>query len=180
MNFVFIVYTIMNKIVIYLKYFITFICGQIFATWAQFYTMKNPGWSVFKSTAVAMPFAWIDWIFLTYAIDLSNKHNLLTHIQNIFTLIMIQVGLFLIMMKYFLKKPLYKSDYVSFLLIFIAFAISYQNYISKLFKIKIPEAIDKKNNKEIIQKIEQKIEQKIGQKIEQKIENIEQNIEQNI
>jgi hypothetical protein len=90
-----------------------------------------------KAFLIAIPFAWIGWIFLTYAIDLSHTHNLLTPIQDIFTLILTQFGLILLINKFYLKQEITNSDYIAFILILMAFAISYEHVISKTFKLEI-------------------------------------------
>ena len=128
----------MNIIVTYFKFFSSFIISQMFSMWGQYYTLKFPNISMIKAFLIAIPFAWIGWIFLTYAIDLSHAHNLLTPIQDIFTLILTQFGLILLINKFYLKQEITNSDYIAFILTLMAFAISYEHVISKTFKIEIP------------------------------------------
>ena len=130
----------MNKILIYLKFFFSFIVSQIFSVWGQFYTLKFPNLSMLKAFAIAIPFAWSGWVFLTYSIDISHMNNLFTPMQNIFTLIMTQFGLALLLNKFYLNKYVNKSDLIGFLLILVAFAISYEHLISKTFGLEIPKA----------------------------------------
>jgi hypothetical protein len=47
--------------------------------------------------------------------------------------------LVLVINKYYLKKELFTSDYIAFLIILLGFVISFQNTISKFFNIPIPE-----------------------------------------
>lgn len=129
----------MNSFLLYLKFFLSFVVSQMFSMWGQFYTLKFPNLSMLNAFAIAIPFAWAGWVFLTYAIDLSHKNNLLTPLQDIFTLILTQFALILLINKFYLKQNITKSDYIAFILLLVAFAISYEHLFSKWFNIEIPK-----------------------------------------
>ena len=96
-----------------------------------------------KALAMALPFAWLDWFFMTIAVNLGHKYKLVTETQDTFLLIITQFTVILLMNKFFLKQPLSNSDLVAFGIILLAFAISYMNLVSKSLGIPIPKK-DKK------------------------------------
>ena len=100
-----------------------------------------------KALAMALPFAWLDWFFMTIAVNLGHKYKLVTETQDTFLLIITQFTVILLMNKFFLKQPLSNSDLVAFGIILLAFAISYMNLVSKSFGIPIPKK-DKKDEAE--------------------------------
>ena len=135
----------MNKILLYIQFLASFIIAQSVSIWGQFYTLKYPNLSMVKAFAMALPFAWLDWFFMTIAVNLGHKYKLVSATQDTFLLIITQFTVILLMNKFFLKQPLSTSDLVAFGIILLAFAISYMNLVSKLFGIPIPKK-DKKND----------------------------------
>jgi hypothetical protein len=137
----------MNKILLYVQFLASFIIAQSISMWGQFYTLKYPNLSMLKALAMALPFAWLDWFFMTIAVNLGHKYKLVTETQDTFLLIITQFTVILLMNKFFLKQPLSNSDLVAFCIILLAFAISYMNLVSKSFGIPIPKK-DKKDEAE--------------------------------
>ena len=135
----------MNKILLYIQFLASFIIAQSVSMWGQFYTLKYPNLSMAKAFAMALPFAWLDWFFMTIAVNLGHKYKLVSATQDTFLLIITQFTVILLMNKFFLKQPLSTSDLVAFGIILLAFAISYMNLVSKLFGIPIPKK-DKKDD----------------------------------
>ena len=135
----------MNKILLYIQFLASFIIAQSVSIWGQFYTLKYPNLSMVKAFAMALPFAWLDWFFMTIAVNLGHKYKLVSATQDTFLLIITQFTVILLMNKFFLKQPLSTSDLVAFGIILLAFAISYMNLVSKLFGIPIPKK-DKKDD----------------------------------
>ena len=140
----------MNKIIYYIQFLASFIIAQSISMWGQFYTLKYPNIAMFKACLMAIPFAWLDWFFMTIAISLGHKYNLVSETQDTFLLIITQFILVLIINHFFLKQVLSKSDIIAFFVILLAFAISFSSLVSKLMGIPIPKKV-KKNEKEEVE-----------------------------
>ena len=137
----------MNKILLYVQFLASFIVSQSFSMWGQFYTLKYPNISMFKAFLMAIPFAWLDWFFMTIAVGLGHKHKSVTETQDIFLLIITQFTVILLINYFFLKQKLSKSDLVAFGIILIAFAISFMNLVSKAAGIPVPKKVKKAEDK---------------------------------
>ncbi len=137
----------MNKILLYIQFLASFIISQSFSMWGQFYTLKYPNISMFKAFLMAIPFAWLDWFFMTIAVGLGHKHKLVTETQDTFLLIITQFTVILLINYFFLKQKLSKSDIVAFGVILVAFAISFLNLVSKVAGIPIPKKVKKEEDK---------------------------------
>lgn len=132
----------MNKILLYIQFLASFIVAQSFSMWGQFYTLKYPNLSMFKAFLMAIPFAWLDWFFMTIAVGLGHKHKLVTETQDTFLLIITQFTVILLINYFFLKQKLSKSDIVAFFVILVAFAISFLNLASNIMGIPIPKKVE--------------------------------------
>jgi hypothetical protein len=97
---------------------------------------------------MSLPFIWLDWIFLTYAITLLHKHSLLTNTQFLFTIIVFQFGAAMVMNKFYLKQTINPSDYIAFGLIIIAYIISELHMFSKFFNLPIPKETSSEDEKQ--------------------------------
>ena len=128
-----------TKIYDYILYFASFITSQALSMWGQYFTLKFKNLTNWEALKMAMPFAWIDWIFLTFAIDLGHTKKLVTPTQDTFLLITSQFTLVNIINYFYLKQKIYFSDFIAFFLILLAYAISFFNLISKLFNIPVPK-----------------------------------------
>ena len=87
----------------YIAFAILFIMGQSAAMWGLYYTLPFKNLSMFQAYKMAIPFAWLDWIFMTLAINIGHKYNLVTPTQDTFILIIVQFSLILIINQYYLK-----------------------------------------------------------------------------
>lgn len=131
----------MDKIKQYILYFITFIIGQSFSMWGQYFTLKYPKLSMVQAFKIAIPFAWVDWFFVTIAVGIAKAQQLFTETQDIFILIITQFCLVLLINKFYLKQPISKSDFVCFVIILFAFFVSYNHLLSYATNTPIPEKI---------------------------------------
>jgi hypothetical protein len=136
------------RFVQYLAYAILFITGQSAAMWGLYYTLPFKNLSMWQAYKMAIPFAWLDWLFMTFAINVGHKYNLVTPTQDTFVLIIVQFVLILIINQYYLKQDIFRSDIVAFFLILIGLFISFFNIVSKL--LGIPIVKDKK--KDLVEK----------------------------
>ena len=137
----------MNKILLYIQFLASFIIAQSVSMWGQYYTLKYPNISMFKAFLMAIPFAWLDWFFMTIAVGLGHKHKLVTETQDTFLLIITQFTVILLINYFFLKQKLSKSDIVAFGVILIGFAISFLNLVSKAAGIPVPKKVKKEEDK---------------------------------
>ena len=131
----------MNKTYPYILYFITFIIGQGFSMWGQYFTLKYPNMTMVQAFKAAIPFAWADWFFITIAVGIAKAQKLFTETQTIFILIITQFILVLLINQFFLKQAISKSDYVCFGVIMLAFYVSYTNAISRITGTPVPEKV---------------------------------------
>ena len=136
----------MDKILLYIQFLASFIVAQSFSMWGQFYTLKYPNLSMFKAFLMAIPFAWLDWFFMTIAIGLGHKHKLVTETQDTFLLIITQFTVILLINYFFLKQKLSKSDIIAFFVILVAFAISFLNLASNVMGIPIPKKVEEEED----------------------------------
>ena len=93
---------------------------------------------MFQAYKMAIPFAWLDWVFMTLAINVGHKYNLVTPTQDTFILIIVQFVLILLINQYYLKQDIFRSDIIAFFLVLLGLCISFFHIVSKLFSIPIP------------------------------------------
>jgi len=132
-----------SKMYYYILYFASFITSQSLSMWGQYFTLKFKNLTNWEAFKMAIPFAWVDWFFLTIAIDIGNTYKLVTPTQDTFLLIIVQFCLVLLINHFYLKQNVYFSEVVAFMLILIAYSISLFNLVSYALNIPLP----KKNKK---------------------------------
>ena len=124
----------------YLLWLLAFICAQASSMWGQFFTLKLPNISMFAAYKMAIPFAWLDWLFMSMAVNIGDKYKLVTPTQDTFTLITLQFTAILLINHFYLHQPLFRSDIVAFFLILFGFAVSFNNMLSKVMGRPVPTA----------------------------------------
>jgi hypothetical protein len=117
---------------------LAFICAQAASMWGQFFTLKFPNMGMFAAYKMAIPFAWLDWLFMSAAVNIGDKYKLVTPTQDTFTLIMLQFTAILIINHFYLHQPLFRSDIVAFFMILFGFAVSFNNMLSKVLGRPVP------------------------------------------
>jgi hypothetical protein len=122
----------------YFLWFIAFVCSQASSMWGQFVTLKYPNMGMFAAYKMAIPFAWLDWLFMSIAVNIGDKNKLVTPTQDTFTLITLQFTAILIINHFYLHQPLFRSDIVAFFLILFGFAVSFNNMLSKALGRPVP------------------------------------------
>ena len=95
---------------------------------------------MFAAYKMAIPFAWLDWLFMSIAVNIGDKYKLVTPTQDTFTLITLQFTAILIINHFYLRQPLFRSDIVAFFLILFGFAVSFNNMLSKVMGRPVPTA----------------------------------------
>ena len=122
----------------YFLWFIAFVCAQASSMWGQFVTLKFPNMGMFAAYKMAIPFAWLDWLFMSVAVNIGDKYKLVTPTQDTFTLITLQFTAILLINHFYLHQPLFRSDIVAFFMILFAFAVSFNNMLSKTLGRPVP------------------------------------------
>ena len=124
----------------YFLWFISFVCAQASSMWGQYVTLKYPNMGMFAAYKMAIPFAWLDWVFMSIAVKLGDQYKLVTPTQDTFTLITLQFTAILIINHFYLHQPLFRSDIIAFFIILFGFAVSFNNLLSKVLKRPVPSA----------------------------------------
>ena len=122
----------------YLLWLMSFICAQAASMWGQFFTLKFPNMGMFAAYKMAIPFAWLDWLFMSMAVNIGDKYKLVTPTQDTFTLITLQFTAILIINHFYLHQSLFRSDIVAFFMILFGFAVSFNNMLSKALGRPVP------------------------------------------
>ena len=149
----------LSKLPYYVLFLFLFILAQSLSMWGQYVTLPFKNLTMWEAYKMAIPFAWLDWIFMTLAVMVGDKYKLVTPTQDIFLLIIIQFSLILLINNYYLKQPIHFSDIVAFFIILFGFAISFLNIISRVFnapfKKEQKEQKDQKEQEEQIDEIDE-------------------------
>lgn len=128
-----------NKVVQYILFLFLFITAQSFSMWGQYVTLPFKNLSTWEAYKMAIPFAWLDWFVMTYAVQVGDKYNLVTPTQDTFLLIIIQFALILLINHFYLKQKIFRSDIVAFFIIIAGFYVSFSNIVSHLLGIPVPK-----------------------------------------
>lgn len=128
-----------NKVVQYIIFLFLFITAQSFSMWGQYVTLPFKHLSNWEAYKMAIPFAWLDWFVMTYAVQVGDKYNLVTPTQDTFLLIIIQFALILLINHFYLKQKIYRSDIVAFFIIIAGFYVSFSNIVSHMLGIPVPK-----------------------------------------
>jgi hypothetical protein len=142
-------YSYLKKIPYYLLFLSLFIFAQSLSMWGQYVTLPYKNLSMWEAYKMAIPFAWMDWIILTFTVMLGDKYNLVTPTQDTFLLIIIQFSLILLINRFYLKQKVNRSDIIAFFIILFGFFVSFLHLISKFFGITIPSHQGSSNPDEI-------------------------------
>jgi len=133
------------KIPYYILFLTLFIIAQSLSMWGQFVTLPYKNLSMWEAYKMAIPFAWMDWVVMTFTVMVGDKYQLVTPTQDTFLLIIIQFCLILIINQYYLKQKVTRSDIIAFFIILIGFFVSFLHLVSKLFGIPIPSHLGSSN-----------------------------------
>jgi len=134
-----------NKLPYYILFLFLFILAQSLSMWGQFVTLPYKNLSMWEAYKMAIPFAWLDWLVMTFTVMVGDKYELVTPTQDTFLLIIIQFSLILIINRYYLKQKVTRSDIIAFFIILLGFFVSFLHIISKIFNIPIPKHLEYKN-----------------------------------
>jgi hypothetical protein len=96
----------------------------------------------------AIPFAWLDWAFMSVAVYIGDRYKLVTPTQDTLLLIIIQFVSILVINSLWLGQAVSKSDIFCFFIILLAFYISFSNIVSKTLGIKVPKKDEDKKDED--------------------------------
>jgi hypothetical protein len=128
-----------SKLPYYVLFLCLFILAQSLSMWGQYVTLPYKNLTMWEAYKMAIPFAWLDWIVMTFTVMVGHKYELVTPTQDTFLLIIIQFCLILLINQYYLKQKVSRSDIVAFFIILLGFFVSFLHLVSKIFNIPIPE-----------------------------------------
>jgi len=128
-----------SKLPYYVLFLCLFILAQSLSMWGQYVTLPYKNLTMWEAYKMAIPFAWLDWIVMTFTVMVGHKYELVTPTQDTFLLIIIQFCLILLINQYYLKQKVSRSDIVAFFIILFGFFVSFLHLVSKIFNIPIPE-----------------------------------------
>ena len=134
-----------SKLPYYALFLFLFIVAQSLSMWGQYVTLPYKSLTMWEAYKMAIPFAWLDWLVMTFTVMVGDKYKLVTPTQDTFLLIIIQFCLILIINQYYLKEKVYRSDMIAFFIILLGFFVSFLHIVSKAFNIPIPEHIGSEN-----------------------------------
>jgi hypothetical protein len=138
-----------SKLPYYALFLFLFILAQSLSIWGQYVTLPYKSLTMWEAYKMAIPFAWLDWIVMTFVVLIGNKYDLVSPTQDIFLLIIIQFLLVLTINQYYLKKNIYISDIIAFFIILFGFFVSFLNIVSKALHIPIPKDITSEKSEDI-------------------------------
>jgi hypothetical protein len=113
------------------------IIAAIISTWGTFVTLPYEHLGQWEAIKMALPFAWVDWIFLTLAIYIGNQQKLATPLQMKFGITMLKFFLIMLFTKYYLHSEISRSDVVGFVIVFIAYGLNVTGVVSKYLGIPV-------------------------------------------
>ena len=116
----------------YIAFVIMFILAQGASMWGQFFTLKFPNMGMVEAFMRAIPFAWLDWFFMSIAVYIGDRYKLVTPTQDTFMLIIIQFISIMVINAFWLKQSLTRSDIACFFIILLGFYVSFSQAASKL------------------------------------------------
>jgi hypothetical protein len=128
-----------SKLPHYLLFFGLFISAQSLSMWGQYVTLPYKNLSMWEAYKMAIPFAWMDWFFMTFAVMVGDKYEIVTPTQDTFLLIILQFILVLIINHFYLKQAVFRSDIAAFFIILIGFFISFLHGVSRIAGLDVPE-----------------------------------------
>jgi len=130
----------------YIAFLLMFIFAQATSMWGQYFTLKYPNMTMIQAFLAAIPFAWIDWGFMSVAVYLGDRYKLVTPTQDTLLLIIVQFVSILVINSLWLKQSVSKSDIACFFIILAGFYISFSNALSKLLGYPVPKKDDSKKS----------------------------------
>jgi uncharacterized protein (DUF486 family) len=132
---------------VYVKFFGLWLTSTIISIIGMYAHLKYPNQPLIQALSMALPFAWVDWFFMTMAMDINNKYKIMNPTQDIMFLIIAQYTILLILNRFYLKQKVTVSDLVAWPIMLLGFAVSGFHIVSKLLGRKIVKKSKRRRNK---------------------------------
>ena len=123
----------------YIAFLLMFVLAQGTSMWGQYFTLKYPNMTMIQAFMAAIPFAWVDWAFMSVAVYLGDKYKLVTPTQDTLLLIIVQFVSILVINSLWLQQSISKSDIACFFIILTGFYISFSNALSNMLGWPVPK-----------------------------------------
>jgi hypothetical protein len=131
-------------------YTVLMIIAATISTYGSIVTLPFEHLDAWSAIKMALPYAWVDWIFLTIAIHIGKKYDLVSPLQMKFSITLFKFLLILLFTKYYLKSEITKSDIIGFIIVVLAYFMNIFHFISKyVYGIDIGNEADKTKQKEV-------------------------------
>ena len=137
----------MARFLRYAQFLLAFFAAEAVSMWGQYFTLKFPNMTMVEALKRALPFAWLDWAIMTYAVGIGDKYKLVTPTQDTFLIIIVQFTILLLINKFWLKQPVTRSDLVAFVTILIGFWVSFTRSLSKALGIPVTKKKRRKRHR---------------------------------
>ena len=121
-----------SKILVAIIVFILFALAKASVSLGSFITLPYKNLSLIKAILITLPFQWINYVFVTFAVNANRLYNILTPIQLIYLQIILLFVSTIIINYFYLKKKVYFSDYIASILLFCGFIISISKLATKV------------------------------------------------
>ena len=131
----------------YIKFFGLWLTSTVIAIIGMYAHLKFPHLTTIQALVMALPFAWVDWFFMTLAMEINNKYKILSPTQDTMFLIISQYTVLLILNHVYLKQKVTWSDLLAWPIMLFGFAVSGGHLLSKLLgkKVTAPKSKRKRN-----------------------------------
>ena len=165
----------------YFVYLSLFVIGQSLSMWGQYVTLPYKNLTYFQGLRMAIPFAWADWFFMTFAIDIGHKYKLANPTQDTFLLIILQFSLVLLINQFYLKQKIYRSDIIAFLILMVGYFVSFYHLLSYALgrEVEVHTDISPKNSGKVTEEQAKKSSKKSKQYNSTKVKKEKKNKDKN-
>ena len=111
------------------------IIAAFISTYGTFVTLPFEHLDQWSAIKMALPYAWIDWIFLTIAISIGKEYDIVTPLQMKFSITVFKFFLVLLFTKYYLKNEISLSDVIGFLIVILAYLLNIFHVFTKYYGV---------------------------------------------
>jgi uncharacterized protein (DUF486 family) len=122
-------------------YFALLVISQILSVYCAFVSLPYPNLSYWNSYQMVIPYSWGSWVFMTKAIEISNKYHIFDRNKMFFLLIITQFIIVMLFNYFYLKKPIKRSEVIGFLVLLMGFVFAQFNLFSWIANQVVPGSI---------------------------------------
>ena len=122
-------------------YFVLLVLSQILSVYCAFVSLPYPNLSYWESYQMVIPYSWGSWVFMTQAIEISNKYHIFDRNKMFFLLIITQFVLVMLFNRFYLKKTIKRSEVIGFLVLLVGFVFAQFNLFSWIANQVVPGSV---------------------------------------